>query len=89
VIEAVIVITETNLIQEMIVGSETMNSKIISIMFKIWFEMFYIQILTTAVAEVSDLLMIFDKVLVHHGSRYKDSSPDQVVTIGHANLLNL
>jgi hypothetical protein len=69
VIEAVIVITETNLIQEMIVGSETMNSKIISMVFKIWFEMSYILILTTAVAEVLDPSMIFDKVLVHHGSR--------------------
>jgi len=35
VIEVVIVITETNLIQEITVGSEIMNSKIILMVFKI------------------------------------------------------
>jgi len=90
VVEIVISETETILIQEMNVGNEIMNSKmIISLtMFKIWFEMSYI--LTMEVVAVALMVhsMIFDKVLAHHGSSYKDSSLEPVVTIEHVNLLN-
>jgi membrane protein CcdC involved in cytochrome C biogenesis len=83
---------ETILIREMNVGNEIVNLKMIMFpptMFKMWFEMFFIP--TTVAAEASAVLStahstIFVKVLAHHGSRYRDSSLEPVVTTEPANL---
>ena len=77
--------------REMNVGNEIENltmTTMSQIRFKIWYVVFFIPTVVHAEASAINSVhsMILETVLDHHGSRFRDSSLEPVVTTEPANL---